>query len=135
MLTKTCKCCELDLPVASFYAHNSTADGLGSWCKDCTSDRARASRKEKQEAAKAAKERGYQIAKMEIQPNGLPRHLAAAKWCRGCLSFKHKERDFHKNSRARDGVHARCKACASETAREGYVKRKQKALVQRLMAE
>src|ERR1041385_592013 len=36
---KTCKCCQRELPLSSFYAHKMMADGHLNFCKDCTRTR------------------------------------------------------------------------------------------------
>lgn len=130
--TKQCRCCELDIPPTGFSPNKNTKDGLQSWCKDCMSERARHQRavaKKKREAEVAQR---MQAAKLMMQPNGLPRNLSGAKWCRGCLSFVRQE-EFHKNARSKDGLQSRCRFCLNKSAQDGYYRRKGEAFRRQLV--
>lgn len=57
MAEKLCTKCETIKPVAEFYRRQNSADGLHSWCKDCTKKVADHSKKQKDiDLAQAKKE-------------------------------------------------------------------------------
>lgn len=90
--TKFCPKCRVIKPTSEFNKNAGRSDGLGSWCRICTAERAR---------------NWVRMNRDGYDPEKFP-----SKLCRKCGTTKDRE-EFHVSFGSKDGLYLYCKACVS----------------------
>nr|WP_133997721.1 endonuclease VII domain-containing protein [Streptomyces sp. 846.5] len=109
VMDKQCPRCSRVKPREMFARCTSQSDGLQTYCRQCTADYAKAWNARKRAERRALK------GVPESAPEGMKR-------CPGCEQVK-PVGDWHRHSRSKDGLAARCKACRKADHRRDHLKR------------
>jgi len=108
-MEKRCPDCGLTKPVAAFSKNAARPDGLQYYCKDCYSQRAARTYRDR-EARK-----GRVVRERVLAPEG-------HKYCPGCREISPLS-NWHCNAAARDGYASYCKNCRKLQGEESHLRR------------